>query len=151
MNFRLATAMSVNYHPFLYPNLFSAGTMTPKAVKTVLLVDDDHAVCRLLQHALTEAGYHVLVANDGQSALTIFENRADAIHVLITDLQMPILGGLDLAHDVLQKQPTRPIIFISGTPETAQLPTLDIFPKHVFLEKPFLPSTLLAILPTLLT
>src|SRR5205809_1079364 len=100
-------------------------TMTPKAAQTVLLVDDDVAVCKVLQLALTEAGYHVLVAHDGQEALALFEQRADAIDLLITDLQMPILGGLDLGHDVLQKQPTMPIVFISGSPGAAHIPTAE--------------------------
>jgi two-component system, cell cycle sensor histidine kinase and response regulator CckA len=121
--------------------------MQEKKLRTVLLVDDDNVVVASLQHALSQAGFHVLVAADGREALLRHEHSREAIDLLITDLQMPYMSGQDLARHLLATRPGLPIIFISGDPDAQPFPTDADFPNHVFLQKPFLPSELIACVP----
>jgi two-component system cell cycle sensor histidine kinase/response regulator CckA len=62
----------------------------------VLVVDDDSAVRMLVARALESSGYAVIVAGDGAQALELLERRGAGIHLVLTDIQMPRLGGLEL-------------------------------------------------------
>jgi CheY-like chemotaxis protein len=117
---------------------------------TVLLVDDDASVLTLLQHTLSLAGYLVLVASDGREAISCFESHGGAIDLLITDVQMPGMGGQELARHFLRTHSKLPIVFISGDSDEEILPNAEEFPRHLFFHKPFLPSELLAQLPDIL-
>ena len=123
--------------------------MSVKKPRTVLLVDDDASVVAVLQHALAQAGFHVLTAADGREALVQYEHQRDALDLLVTDLQMPFMSGQELAKHLLVNRADLPIVFISGDPDAQLLPSEAEFPNHVFLQKPFLPSELIARLPKL--
>lgn len=125
--------------------------MEPLNNRTVLLVDDDAAVAAALENALKANGYRVLVARDGLEALDFHESHADAIHLLITDLEMPNMNGQDLARRLVQDRPDLPIIFMSGSPNPDPPFSPAAFPNHLFLQKPFLPSALLAKLSSVLS
>lgn len=87
--------------------------------KTVLLADDDESLRRVLEFQLTEAGYRVLAAGDGASALELFtRNETDCV---ITDLRMPGLSGLDLLERLKIIKQEIPVIVITafGEVETA--------------------------------
>src|SRR5436190_24382453 len=118
--------------------------------QTILVVDDEVGVCTLLQHALAGVGYHVLIAHDGQEALTQYQTYANPVTALITDLQMPVMGGLDLARAMICAQPDLAIVFMSGDPQGTELPTALEFPRHAFLAKPFVPAACLGRLSALL-
>ena len=92
-----------------------------------------------LQHALSQAGFHVLVATDGREASLCREH----IDLLITDLQMPAMSGQELARRRAGAFPSLPIVFITGDPDAQPFPTEAEFPNHVLLHKPFLPSELI--------
>ncbi|MGE5092160.1 MAG: response regulator, partial [Bacillota bacterium] len=64
--------------------------------RTALVVDDDPGICRIVERALTEAGFRVLVAGDGREALRLLGD-ADEIAIIIADLEMPRLDGRNLA------------------------------------------------------
>jgi two-component system NtrC family response regulator len=90
-----------------------------KKQKTILLADDDEGLRRVLEFQLSEAGYHVLTAEDGAKALELFiNNDTDCV---ITDLQMPRLSGLDLLSRIKAVKPEMPVIVITayGDIETA--------------------------------
>lgn len=81
---------------------------------TVLLAEDDHAVRRATSRILRGAGYQVLEAGDGRSALALWRARAREIDVLLADLRMPHLRGDALARAVRTDQPGFPVVLMTG-------------------------------------
>ena len=81
---------------------------------TVLLAEDDHAVRRATSRILRGAGYHVLEAGDGRSALALWHARAREIDVLVTDVRMPHLRGDALARAVRADRPELPVVLMTG-------------------------------------
>ena len=88
-------------------------TDTP-ARPLILLVDDDPVVRLTLARALTERGYDVRTAADGQAALTILEGLATLPAIAITDLQMRGGSGEELARTLARHSPDLPVIFITA-------------------------------------
>jgi len=87
----------------------SSGTST-----TILAVDDDQLVLHLLGEVLRSAGYQVLTANGGWSAIKTYESLESPIHLLLTDVIMPDLTGPVLAERLRSRQPDLRVLFISG-------------------------------------
>ena len=85
----------------------------------VLLVDDDAAVCWALEQCLQDAGYQVRVAANAQRALKILQRESPA--VVLTDIRMPGMSGLDLLATIKQEYPHLPVVVMTahGTMETA--------------------------------
>ena len=81
---------------------------------TVLLAEDDHAVRRATSRILRGAGYEVLEAGDGRSALALWRARAPEIDVLVADLRMPHLRGDALARAVRIDEPALPVVLMTG-------------------------------------
>jgi|GEM_PF-36193 len=112
--------------------------------ETILLVDDETAVREVLARGLQEKGYRVLEAVSGTAGLEILRASADEIDLVITDVAMPGINGIDLAHRALQLRPYLPFIFVSGQPKEV-LPDLGSLEEdHQLLEKPFSPESLAA-------
>ena len=82
--------------------------------KTILIVDDSASIRALLNMNLTEAGFNVLEADDGKDALKYF-NGDHNIDLLLTDLHMPNMNGLELIKEVRKKEEFRymPILFLT--------------------------------------
>ena len=87
--------------------------------KTILLVDDDASLRRVLAHHLSEAGYRVLTAVDGKSGLEVFTE--EQVDMVITDIQMPEMNGLELLRRVSVISPDAVVLVITayGSIETA--------------------------------
>src|SRR5947207_14283175 len=81
---------------------------------TILAVDDDPAVLRLLDQTLSAAGYRVLVANGGRSAIQVYEAAPGPVHLLLSDVMMPDLTGPVLGERLRASQPSLPVLFISA-------------------------------------
>jgi DNA-binding response OmpR family regulator len=84
------------------------------ARETILLVDDERPMRVLLARALTKEGYRVLVAGDGESALALSESYPGEIHLLVTDVMMPVMNGKDLADRLCSLRPDIKVLFVSG-------------------------------------
>ena len=104
----------------------------------VLVADDDEQVCEYMARVLRDAGYHVLVAHDGLAAWGIVESRAGALHLVVTDVNMPGLTGTELAARIKQRWPRLPVLYVTGreVPRDA--------PHAPHLHKPFTPEVLTA-------
>jgi CheY-like chemotaxis protein len=111
------------------------GSVRPPAAAgqaTILVVDDFAEVQELFAHLLQQAGHRVLVANDAQQALELAGNH-ETIDLLVTDLNMPGMNGLDLARWCHSRFPLSKALLVSGSvleneadPETTPwLPFLD--------------------------
>ncbi|MET0344411.1 MAG: EAL domain-containing response regulator [Polyangiales bacterium] len=109
-----------------------------KATASVLAVDDDPAVLRLLGSALSRAGYHTLDAPSGKEALTILEK--EQVDVIFTDLAMPGMTGLEFVRHVRDRDPDLPILVITGAPgmDTA-IESIDVGVFR-YLTKPITPA-----------
>jgi two-component system, cell cycle sensor histidine kinase and response regulator CckA len=86
----------------------------PQGSETVLVAEDDEAIRTLLYGALQSLGYQVLCASDGQAALQAAESHSGEIHLLVSDLVMPTLGGAELASRLRTARPNVKVIFVSG-------------------------------------
>ena len=101
-------------------------------METILLVEDEPAVRRLFAQALTNAGYAVFEARNGQEALKVFDQHGDTIDLLLTDMRMPYMGGLELAQHLRGRRNTLKLLCISGYPGS-----IDPDFAADFLAKPF--------------
>jgi CheY-like chemotaxis protein len=113
----------------------------------ILLIDDDSGVRSMMARALTDRGYEVRTAADGQAALTILEESETLPAIAVTDLCMAGLGGEELARILTRRYPDLPVIFMTGhlpLYRTAYLP-------GPILEKPFRTDQLCDLLSSLLT
>jgi CheY-like chemotaxis protein len=107
---------------------------------TILVAEDSAATRRFVTGLLEDAGYTVLTAGDGAEALSLVRRHASAIHLVLTDIEMPRMGGLELAAAVRELFPSIGIVLMSGTHDRESLSG----PGAVsFLDKPFAAGTLL--------
>jgi two-component system, cell cycle sensor histidine kinase and response regulator CckA len=112
-------------------------------VETVLVVDDEDDVRRLLVDLLAIGAYHVLEARDGQQALDVAEAHKGSIRLLVTDVVMPKMKGPELSERLRKRYPTLRTLYVSGYAERETLTKLG--PHEHFLSKPFLPVDLFRI------
>lgn len=111
--------------------------------ETVLVVEDDHAVCMVTRRVLEGAGYHVLAAHDGVEALAVLDRVESPLQLLVTDITMPGKGGLELGAELRQRQPGLPVLYLSGYTEHLGFADRALDESSDFLGKPFTASTLL--------
>jgi two-component system, cell cycle sensor histidine kinase and response regulator CckA len=111
---------------------------------TVLVVEDEDVLRANIRRLLEAAGYQVVEAPDGASALQLLDDStAPMVSLVLTDLRMPIMDGRQLASALARRRPSLPIVFMSGF--TAQLMDLRLVsPNLAFLAKPFRDQDLLA-------
>lgn len=108
--------------------------------ETILVVEDAETVRKMVCAMLTHDGYQCLEAADGMEALEIVE-RPEPIHLVLTDVVMPRVGGAELARRISVLRPEVRIIFMSGYTEDPLVQRVERFPNH-FLAKPFTASAL---------
>lgn len=85
-----------------------------KQSQTILVVDDDCAIYKLVKLLLELEGYTVLTADSAESAMTLYREHQSAVALLVTDVEMPNASGLELADRVLQLEPGLRILFMSA-------------------------------------
>ena len=109
--------------------------------ETVLVVEDEAAVLRAIGDTLRPLGYRVLEAANGEDALRIGETHAGVVHLLLTDVVMPGIGGQALAERLVEIRPDVRVIYMSGYAADAADAT-RFADAGAVLEKPFDPETL---------
>lgn len=116
--------------------------MIPRGQETILLVEDDCSVRAFARRILETCGYTVLEARDGDDAINLVQSHPDPIHLLLSDVVMPNLGGRDLVERLTKLRPDLRVVLLSGYTDDAVTRHgvhEDDFP---FLQKPFTPSAL---------
>jgi PAS domain S-box-containing protein len=104
--------------------------------ETILLVEDDEGVRSLSQHMLTQLGYTLLTAANGEQALRLAAQCQEPIDLLITDIVMPGEGGRVVAERLAKQHPGLRVLFVSGYTDDAFL--REGIPEELhFLQKPF--------------
>ncbi|HKU38300.1 MAG TPA: ATP-binding protein [Polyangiales bacterium] len=117
---------------------------------TVLLVDDQLQVRRSLQRILEDAGYEVMVAEDGEHALALVRQREPQIDLLISDVIMPGISGIQLSQRLLGLYPRLAILLISGYAGSELTSLRELGERVQFLQKPFDAATLTSVAQTTL-
>ena len=100
-------------------------------------MEDETSVRQASQQFLTRSGYNVLEANDGEDALRKSQKHRGPIHLMITDVVMPRMGGPKLAELLADERPEMKVLFVSGYAESTVLQHGKIDVTTRFLQKPF--------------
>ncbi|HBB97646.1 MAG TPA: hypothetical protein DC054_19870 [Blastocatellia bacterium] len=113
------------------------GVRISEGLETILLVEDDEVVRKLVGEVLDNEGYRLLEASNGVAALSICARYEERIHLLLTDVIMPEMSGRALADRLVPQYPEMKVLFMSGY-------TDDVIGHHgvldagtAFIEKPF--------------
>jgi signal transduction histidine kinase len=104
---------------------------------TVLLVEDDTMVRRLARRLLEHHGFTVLDAEDGPAALRLAAHHPGPIHLLLSDVVMPEMGGRELARALRAARPGIKVLYMSGYSDDLIARRGALNPRLVFLQKPF--------------
>jgi CheY-like chemotaxis protein len=128
------------------PNLLESRHAPPrsrsKGSETILLVEDESAVRRMMFEALTRTGYCVWEASNGADAIRKFGEQIGEVDLLVTDVMMPIMNGLRLAEELRSRRPSLNVVFMSGHAEDVISGQGRVSPAADLLQKPFLPDVL---------
>ncbi len=120
-----------------------AGTVAQRS-GTILLVEDELPVRRVVRGLLQRAGFEVWEATNGEEALAIAQERGDQLNAVVTDMMMPGMSGRTLASELAVLSPKLGVVFISGYAELTAEGELVSDARHVFLQKPFTNAQLVA-------
>jgi PAS domain S-box-containing protein len=110
--------------------------------ETILVVEDEAMVRDLTLEVLKESGYTVIAAERPDDALRICEQNPGAIDLLLTDVVMPGMSGLELAERLKPERPKMKVLYVSGYTADAVARRGMSDPKTAFLQKPFAPGAL---------
>jgi len=128
------------------PRLVPAGTVEAtlprRGKETVLVVEDQEAVCDFAERVLMTYGYRVLKAANGVSALAQCEQECGNIDLVLTDIVMPRMGGLALANRLKERWPGMRMLFMSGYSRGAMAGHGAWDDSMEFIQKPFSPELL---------
>jgi two-component system cell cycle sensor histidine kinase/response regulator CckA len=105
--------------------------------KTVMVVEDDDEVRGIVRELLGQQGFMVLEARQGKEALALAENYTQPVHLLLTDVVMPGMGGKELADSLRKIMPTVRVLFMSGYTQDSAFRQEVADGGRAFIQKPF--------------
>jgi DNA-binding NtrC family response regulator len=105
--------------------------------ETILLVEDEEAVRTVTQRILERNGYRVLVAQSPGDALLLQEQETGQVHLLLTDVVMPRMSGVELAARLLERWPSMKILYMSGYTDSSMTAHDVPATSASFMQKPF--------------
>ncbi|HFB83342.1 MAG TPA: response regulator, partial [Thermodesulfatator sp.] len=114
----------------------AGGGLVPGRGQEILLVEDEESVLEALKASLEALGYQVTVARDGLEALRIYSKRANEIALVLTDMVMPRMNGLELLENLRRLDPQVRIVLLSGYPLGEDHHFLEGLKKVAWLQKP---------------
>jgi len=121
----------------------TAGSVSvPRGTETVLLVEDAAAVRAVAKQVLERQGYTVLEAPDGDVALHVAQKHRGPIHLLLTDVVMPVLSGRPLAEQLARVRPDMKVLYASGYTDDSVVRHGILEAGTAYLQKPFTPDSL---------
>lgn len=116
--------------------------MTERTRKTIMVVDDDRHTLDLVTECLNQMGQEVFAASSGEEAMELIGRLGIKIDLLLSDVVMPGINGIELARRLVTDAPATKIIFMSGYMKPALTSENSIQPENRFLQKPFSGKTL---------
>jgi two-component system cell cycle sensor histidine kinase/response regulator CckA len=124
--------------------MINTANFMERGTETILLTDDEPLVRNLIATLLNNQGYTVLEASNGSEALQVVREHAnDKIDLLLTDIAMPQMDGVQLSTEFRRLFPQAKIILMSGYTEESKLQRVMAEPNVEFIGKPFKPQTLM--------
>ena len=129
---------------------FTVAPDTLRGSETILLTEDDEQVRGLANAILSKHGYHVIEAATGGDALLICEQYKGSIHLLLTDVVMPRIGGRQLWERLAPLRPGMKVLFMSGYTDDAIIHHGVLSSEFAFVQKPLMPAVLLTKLRSVL-
>lgn len=115
-----------------------------RGTERILVVDDEEQVRRLLVRGLQQGEYDVIEASGAQEAIAILEQENGQVQLVVTDIAMPVMNGVELAERINARWPALPVLFVSGHPYDVVALNQEAIAADRFLQKPFKVATLLA-------
>ncbi len=109
---------------------------------TILVVEDETSLRRLISLSLERRGHEVLAAKDGAEAVEIFRQHGSSIDLVVSDIMMPHVDGFELKQRIAALSPDVKFVFMSGYAEETVEQRQMLLQGCAFLEKPFLPDEL---------
>jgi signal transduction histidine kinase len=113
-----------------------------RGTETILVAEDEAVLRELVRHILETSGYTVLVAADGAEAMATCDRHAGPIHLMLSDVVMPQMGGRELAERLAAVRPDMKVLYMSGYTSDAIVHHGMLKPGTHFLQKPFTPEGL---------
>jgi len=110
--------------------------MSEPTPKTILVVDDEPAIRKLVTAMLTRNGYRVLTADTGENAVRLFKNHSD-VELLLTDVVAPGMSGPMIADQIAALRPNIKVLFMSGYDGTQVVQRYVVEKGYSLLVKPF--------------
>src|SRR3954469_492507 len=111
--------------------------MSATVKRTILVVDDEPEIRKLVGAMVSQSGYTILTADSGEHALTLYKNNKGPIDLLITDVVAPGMSGPMLADKLTELQPDLKVLYISGYDNTHVVQKYVVEKGHALLTKPF--------------
>jgi CheY-like chemotaxis protein len=110
--------------------------------ETILVVEDEDELREFIRRALVSHGYTVLEARNGLEALEVVASHFEKIHLVLTDIVMPLSGGIELAGKLALSYPATKVLYMSGYAEPVSVDLSQLSEEGCFLPKPFAVSDL---------
>jgi two-component system cell cycle sensor histidine kinase/response regulator CckA len=115
---------------------------TSRSKETILVLDDQAGVRSAVREILQLAGYLVLEASSGEEALRICTGHEGPIHLLLTDVGLPVMSGPEAARRLARLRPKMRVLYMSGYSDNALICHAVVEQGVAFLQKPFTPDAL---------
>ncbi|MEI6738693.1 MAG: two-component regulator propeller domain-containing protein [Gemmatimonadaceae bacterium] len=128
------------------PSPAVAGPSAVQGKECLLVVEDEAAIRRILVRTLTRLGYQVLDAEDGMAALTLLQDPAVHVDLIVTDVQMPRMSGLELARAARNAARPVPIVFMSGYAGLEEQALQELQALGPIVPKPFTQDAILQVI-----
>jgi CheY-like chemotaxis protein len=116
----------------------------------IMIVEDDQLVQSVVEEALTDAGFEVIIASSGESAVKLLEASDVKYRALVTDIRLGAdkMDGWDVARRAREMEPEFPVVYMTG--DSADDWASKGVPKSILLNKPFAPAQLITAISQLL-
>jgi two-component system cell cycle sensor histidine kinase/response regulator CckA len=105
--------------------------------ETILVVEDEASVRKMIRHILASHGYEVLESADGEQALRVVERQNKHVRLLLTDMIMPHMGGAELSELIRSRNPLLKVLYMSGYIGETASASMDLSSDRSFIQKPF--------------
>jgi two-component system cell cycle sensor histidine kinase/response regulator CckA len=133
----VSVALPISLEELCSEQLFDDELPSPAGDETILVVEDDEAVSRLVMRVLSKNGYRVWVAGTGAEALELWKTHPGEIDLVLTDVVMPIMGGAELVQRLRELGGKPRVLFFSGYTNNALAALEGMEGELDLLEKPF--------------
>ena len=105
--------------------------------KLILVIDDEDMLRDVLKEVLEMVGFSALFASSGRAGIQLFEENRDRVHLILMDILMPEMSGLETHKEIKALDPDMKFIFMSGFPDKDALSLRELVGEYVFVKKPF--------------